>query len=190
MGLEQKATYGQVLIACNCLQRKNFTAAQLQDTKGEVLLAVCMVEAYLPANELDFKLHLLRHLVKHIENTGPSWVTSMFVYESMWARLVDWATNTAAPELTLLRSFADYELAMFAYWRNPDVFNLPELKQFTQEFIQNAVHRYQLPISTPTDDAAAPEVQLKGLQNGSLDAQQLGRVRLALHQYYVEWEKG
>lgn len=71
---------------------------------------------------------MLSYTNKHV------WVTSMFVYETIWSQMVDWATSMAAPQLTLLkglcsfqqrwqariqqrtllRSFADYELAMFA----------------------------------------------------------------------------
>lgn len=217
-GVEQKAAYGQLLTACQCLQRKplaceGFTAAELEDTYREVLLAVCMVEGYLPANELVSKLHMLLHLQAHIKRTGPAWVTSMFVYESMWSQLVKWCTNMAAPELTLLRSIADYELAMFAYWTDPTAFDMPELTCFTDEFIAEAVHRYQLPIGDPasaprpstatataanptaahaTGPAAPPaaSVQLKGLQNKRLDPLLLGRIRLALHQYYMEKASG
>lgn len=93
LGPEQRAAYSQLLTACSCLQRKQFTPQQLDDTRAEVVLALAMVEAYLPTNELDIKLHMLLHLVDNIANTGPAWVTSMFVYESMWAQLLRMATR-------------------------------------------------------------------------------------------------
>ncbi len=59
--------------------------------------------------KLDFKKpkHSKSRKIHH--PWAPAWVTSMFVYESLWALLVHWATNKDTPELTILRSYSDFE---------------------------------------------------------------------------------
>lgn len=67
--------------------------------------------------------------------------------ESMWSCLVDWATNTAAPGLTLLRAFSDYELAVFAVLKDQDAFSLPALTQFTDR-LKAETTKYEMPCSS------------------------------------------
>eukprot|EP00775_Hariotina_reticulata_P000311 gene312-523_t len=185
LGMEQRAALNQLLHACNCLQRKHFTAAELQELQGEVLLAVCMVEAYLPVNEMDIKLHVLLHLADKIQNSGPLWTTSMFPYEGMWSKLVDWATNPGRPELSLLRNFCDYELASFAYWQAPDSFSVPAVKAFTEEYAKEIAVRYQVPCSP--DIAAAVGITLGSAKLTSCSAVVDVKLRLAIHLYYNDF---
>lgn len=70
-------------------------------------------------------------------------------------------------------------------YQDSKAFNLPELQQFTKEFVDEAALRYQLPVQDP-----APVPDLKRLQAGRLDPQLRGRVRLALQRYYMEWHDG
>jgi hypothetical protein len=186
VGVEQRAAFNQLLHACNCLQRKQFTASELQELEGEVLLAICMIEAFLPINEMDIKLHALLHLTQKIRNSGPLWTTSMFPYEGMWSKLVNWATNQASPELSLLRNFCDYELASFAYWQAPDQFSVPAVKLFTEEYAQEMAIRYHVPCSP---DITAPV----GIRTGSLKLARCSagvdvQLRLAIHLYYCDYD--
>jgi len=110
LGAEQKRAYGKVLRACGLLWSKSFRSQDDITALRELVLdALASVELYLPSTELDMKMHNLLHLVEKVLIVGPAWVTSMFVYESLWALLVHWATNKDTPELTILRSYADFE---------------------------------------------------------------------------------
>lgn len=147
-------------------------------------MAVCMVEAYLPVNEMDIKLHSLIHLAAKILNTGPLWVTSMFPCEGIWAKLVNWITNRAAPEVTLSRSFSDFEAAFHAYLQAPKEFCIPALKQFTEEFMHDNSAKYNIPRDPRTDAASLESTGFKG---PSAAHPTEVKVKLAVHQYYMDF---
>lgn len=136
-----------------------------------------MVEAYLPVNEMDIKLHGLLHLVEKIHNIGPLWTTSMFPYESMWGKLV--------AMLSLLRSFADFELAAFAYWRDPDGFMVPGASLLTTKYAAEVSARFQIPMSAPNNSVS---LQLKFPRPPKHDDRSRLQLRLAVHQYYIDFD--
>lgn len=185
IGAEQRAAYCQLLHAFGCIQRKHFTAAELEEAEGELILAVCMVQAFLPVNENDLKLISLLDLARKIRNTGPLWVTSMFVFEGIWSIIVKWATNRAAPEVTMLRSFADYELAVFAFWKDPDRFDLYDLTQLTVEYAKKVSLRYRI----PCQPSITVDIQPQGGLLPALDTEDTVKLRLTMHRYYMADEE-
>lgn len=182
LGTKQRAALLQLLRALCSIQRKQWTAADLDQAHGDLLLAVCMVEAYLPVTEMDIKLHALLHLPDKIRSTGPLWTTSMFVYEGMWSVLLRLASNQRSPELSLLRGFADHELAFMAYWEDPERFAVRAVRSFEEDFVQKTSERYQVPRPVPDQQA---EVVLTGaFTNIAATDPQL----LALHTMYLYYD--
>lgn len=135
---------------------------------------------------MDIKVHALWHMPDKILDTGPLWATAMWVYEGIWSKLVDWATNEAAPELTLLRSFCDYEVASFAYWRDPEGFSVPAVTRFTVEYAQEAALRYSVP-RDPVQERLITE-SLGGVRLNKPGHRFDPNIRLALHYYYMDYE--
>jgi len=82
--------------------------------------------------ELDLKLHGLLHLVDKIVLTGQLWVTSMFVYESMWGQFGRWSRNQCHVELSMFRSFLSFEMAYHAFWKSPGTFSFKELSRLSE----------------------------------------------------------
>jgi hypothetical protein len=140
----QQEAIGRLLIVCSALQAKTWTKEKVEEVRSQVLMAICCVEAYLPATELDLKLHALVHLPDKILKTGPLWVTSMFVYESMWGHFGRWSRNQCHLELSMLRSFMSFEVAYHAYWDNPEKFAFSEVSKFTEKLHKMAA-LYQVP---------------------------------------------
>jgi hypothetical protein len=159
---------------------KVWTATELDQLQGDVIMALCEVEAYLPVTEMDLKLHALIHLPEKIRQTGPLWVTAMWVYESMWKQLLRFSRNQASPELSILRGFADFELATFCFWAAPDQFAVKAIKDFQDEFVQETSLRYNIPRAAPMADIEYDG----GVQHMKPDNDTL----LALHQYYMSYD--
>jgi hypothetical protein len=164
------------------LKRKKWTAAELDMVEGDVIMVLCEVEAYLPLTEMDLKLHILIHIPDKIRKTGPLWVTAMWVYEGMWKQLLRFSRNQAAPELSILRGYADYELAMHAFWEDPEKFAVKAIRDFQDDFVEETSLRYQIPRElTPT-----ATIQYDGaLQHRSPDNKTL----FALHNFYVNYHE-
>jgi hypothetical protein len=115
LGKQQHMAMLQLLKACNMLWWKSYhSTACLLEVQKLVVEAVCAVQAYLPASELDIKLHDMLHLVEKIRMTGPLMMTSMFPYETLNGGLIRRATNKANPEATMMRSNVLYEVGSFA----------------------------------------------------------------------------
>ena len=139
LGKWQREAYMELINACNVLQKKKWTIAELEEAKAAVLHAICLVEAYLPANEMDMKLHALLHLPDRIRCSGPLWCTSMFTYESLCGKIADWGSfNTAHPEVTIMRCFTDMEIGFFKFWEDEASFSLPAIKQFKDDVLADA----------------------------------------------------
>lgn len=162
------------------LGRKVWTATELDQLQGDVIMALCEFEAYLPFTEVDLKLHALTHLLEKIRQTGPLWVMAMWVYESMWKQLLRFSRNQAAPELSILRGFADFELATFAFWAAPDQFAVKPINNLEAEFVQETSLRYNIPRAVPMADIEFDG----GVQHMKPDNDTL----LALHQYYMSYD--
>jgi hypothetical protein len=66
-----KAALHRLIKTLCMLQRKRWTLADLEELQGEVLKAICMVEAYLPVDQRNIQLHALRHLpLQHRASMG------------------------------------------------------------------------------------------------------------------------
>lgn len=199
LGAKQKKAYGKVLRACGLLWSKSFRCTQdISDLRDLVLDALANVEAYLPSSELDMKLHNLLHLVEKILIVGPAWVSSMFVYESLWAVLVHWATNKETPELTIMRSFADFEFAYLTLINLPDGGQMDASKQLLKELDdKTALHDLWLParISSEELEAVVQHADFKaGFCLSGHDSSNTLLVHLHLlylstdDQYRMEWD--
>jgi hypothetical protein len=183
LGRQQRKALCQLLKALGSLQRKKWTAAELAELDGEVILAICMVEAYLPLCEMDLKVHAILHLPGKIRRTGPLWVTAMWVYEGMWNHLLRFSRNQAHPELSLLRQYSDYEDAMRAFWLDPDKFAVKAISTFTEETVQEVALRYQIPREAYDSRTATVGMDVyKSHSKASADT------RLALHMYYIHYD--
>lgn len=183
MGAKQRQAIKRLLNTLCSLSRKKWTATEVDDAEGEVIMTVCEVEAYLPLTENDMKLHAVTHMPRKVRRTGPLWVTAMWVYEGMWKQLLRFASNQAAPELSMLRAFADYELAMFAFWLDPERFAIKPIIMFQEECVEEMALRYQIPRGI----AAATVVQFEGLARNMRAAADAEMV-LALHMYYLQYD--
>lgn len=179
IGPKQREAYQALLLACNAISSKSFTQLQLQEARGKLLLAVCLVEACLPAVECDIKLHALTHLADKVERTCPLWTACMFIYEAMWCTFARFSINTANPELSMLRSFADYELAYLQYWLDPDSCSLSGIRKLDAELEEAKAHLYQVH-RTPASLDAAVLVPQQALYSANMS----GALTLALHCYY------
>lgn len=182
IGAPQREAYQALLKACSAVSRKSLTRAQLQEAHGQLLLAVCKVEAYLPAVECDIKLHALTHLADKVERTGPLWTVCMFIYEAMWCTFARFSLNTANPELSMLRSFADYELAYPQYWLDPDKFSLSGIRKLDAELEEAKAHLYQV-LRKPAAPEAAVLVPVQASRAATLSAP----LTQALHYYYESY---
>lgn len=183
-GKKQRETLRQLIKVLCLLQRKRWTLDDLDELQGEVIKAVCMVEAYLPVNQMDIKLHDLIHLTGKIYDTGPLWVTAMWVYEGMWKLLLAFCRNQAHPELSLQRSFADYEAAMYVFWRDPEAFSCKAIDTFNEACVEAVAAQYSF--LRDRDPSGTVEVQA-GNTFKHVNSNISGDTRLALHMYYVQW---
>jgi hypothetical protein len=73
-----------------------------------LLVSLACVELFLPACELDIKLHNLVHMVDVIRRHGPLWTGSMFPYEHLWHKMGKWVTNRRYPETTMMHTLSHY----------------------------------------------------------------------------------
>jgi hypothetical protein len=76
--------------------------ALLDTLEERVIEVICAAEQHLSASECDIKWHNYSHTIQKIRATGPVWVTSMWVYESMWSVLGKLATKKDTPEITCI----------------------------------------------------------------------------------------
>lgn len=183
IGSYQRATYAQLLHTCNMLQRKKWTAHDLLAVRGEIVRTLCMVELYLPCTELDAKLHMLLHMPAKIMATGPLWVTSMWVYEAMWARLLGWARNLAYPEVSMMRGYNEFLAAHYEFWGEPKGFAAKEAQEFSSKFRDETAARYQIPRGLASTDTTCKMLGVGTSRR--LDSQG----RSALHVYYQGWDE-
>jgi hypothetical protein len=104
----------------------------------------------------------------------------MFTYESLMGIFARWASNMAHPEVTILRSYADYEGAMLAAWRSPDLFSLSGIQKLDELLAEPIQARYQVQ-RQPVVPVA--EVQLPQQQRCSSAPASQARM-LALHFHF------
>lgn len=182
MERRQREALHSLLKACSALQRKKWTTVDLDLLKARVLTAVCMVEAHLPINEMDMKLHALTHLVEKVYATGPLWVTSMFSYESLWGRMTRWARNQNAPEVSMVHTYGVHEATLFLFLTNPKAYAFKPSDRFIDEEFQ--LSRYQFHRGGSHEVC----VKMKGLAVMIDKPEQ--NLLLAMHEYYREWDDG
>jgi len=186
LGKKQRDTLRQLIKVLCLLQRKRWTLADLEELQGEVIKAVCKMEAHLPVNQMDLKVHGVTHLPAKIIATSPLWVTAMWVYEGLWKLLLAFSRNQAYPELSLMRAFADYEAAMYVYWRNPEAFSCKALTTFNEMCVEAVAAKYSF--EQDRDPSGTVEVQA-GNTFRHVNRNIPGDTRLALHMYYVQWHE-
>ena len=99
--------------------------SDMEDLETVVIEAVCKLEFWLPATELDIKCHNLLHLAQKINSTGPVCWTSMWRYESMWGTFAKHARKKDSVGLTTLRRIEEEEALQLHALSNPDAYLLP-----------------------------------------------------------------
>ncbi len=70
------------------------------------------MENLFPAWDMDINRHMVMELARRRERTGPTWALSMFPFERMWKRLIDWMKQVTHPEATITRSFMAYRTVL------------------------------------------------------------------------------
>lgn len=125
MPIEVNEAYIEVLRVCHLLSRKSMPQSDLEDLERIVIEAVCKLEFWLPATELDIKCHNLLHLAQKIRSTGPVCWTSMWRYESMWGTFAKHARKKDSVGLTTLRRIEEEEALQLHALSNPDSYLLP-----------------------------------------------------------------
>ena len=70
------------------------------------------LEVHLPAWELDITRHMLLHMIEQIPSRGPLWAWSMWAYERLWNRLLQWKTQKTYPEATIANQFKAFKVAI------------------------------------------------------------------------------
>jgi hypothetical protein len=182
LGKPQRLAYMKLLAASNMLWSKSFRSmSDVCHVQQMLNDALAHVELSLPSTELDIKLHNMVHLVEKISKAGPLWTSSMFVYESMWACLVRWASKKDTPELTILRNFSDYEYASLALLDNPNSeFNgklTDSLESQVQLWLPSKMAAKDRVCSVDVRDELVPVISL-------LDRQWQKTLLIDLHQLY------
>jgi hypothetical protein len=125
MPVEVNEAYIEVLRVCHLLSRKSMPQSDMEDLERVVIEAVCKLEFWLPATELDIKCHNLLHLAQKINSTGPVCWTSMWRYESMWGTFAKHARKKDSVGLTTLRRIEEEEALQLHALSNPDAYLLP-----------------------------------------------------------------
>ncbi len=133
----------EVLRVMHLLGRKRIPVEELDKLEKVVALAVANAEFWIPASELDIKLHNVLHMVDKIRAAGPVGPTSMWVYESMWHNLGSQVAKRDTPEVTCLRRVSDQEAFLLHYSSHPDMYNLDEIDVLGKAAYWNphALHR-------------------------------------------------
>ena len=181
IGRWQREAYMRLIDACNVLQKKKWTMAELEEARAQVLYAICLVEAYLPACEMDMKLHALLHLPDRIRYAGPLWCTSMFTYESLCGKIADWGSfNKAHPEVTIMRCFTDMEIGFMKFWEDEAAFSLPAIRQFKEDVLADA--GYHIHRASPYEGPLNVEVSRP---SGSGEVACTPSMYAILHYYYL-----
>jgi hypothetical protein len=188
LGAEQRTALRELMFALGSIQHKKWTAAALDQAEGELLQAICLVEAYLPVTELDMKTHAPLHLPEKIRRTGPLFVTACWVYEGMWQTVLRLMTNQRFPELTALRSAADYEAAFFAFWSAPHKFAIKPLKRLQEAFEQQTAAKFQIPreLASRTTPAVAEAAGAGRFERCMASGDGVRETALAFHFFYLQ----
>lgn len=70
------------------------------------------MEILWPAYDLDINRHMILHIAKHLQLTGPTWALTMFPFERKWKSLGDMMHQCAHPESNIMREFRAFKLAL------------------------------------------------------------------------------
>ena len=79
-------------------------------TRTENILAD--MEALWPGYDLDINRHMILHIARHIQLSGPTWALTMFPFERKWKSLGNMMHQTAHPESNMMREFRAFKLAL------------------------------------------------------------------------------
>jgi hypothetical protein len=74
--------------------------------------ALADMEELYPAWDLDINRHMVLEIARHRARSGPLWALTMFPFERMWKRLIDWMKQVVHPEATMIRSYRAYRAAL------------------------------------------------------------------------------
>jgi hypothetical protein len=115
--------YTSLLLALGMANEKAYTPIDVAILSERILVALVRVEASLPCSELDMKLHSVLHMPKRILDAGPLMGVSMWLYESMWKKLLSMRGNNAYPEQTMINIFALLEVSWLEFNKNPALYS-------------------------------------------------------------------
>ena len=146
---ELNEAFIEVLRVMHLLGRKTISKDELHDLQEAVVTAVANAEFWVPASELDIKLHNLLHFVDKIRDTGPVGPTSMWVYESMWHNLGQQATKRDTPEVTCLRRIADQEALHLHFSSHPEMYNMKSISEEVNHWDPRSLYRSHIKQELP-----------------------------------------
>lgn len=102
------------MLSLSLVNDKAYPAASTDEVFKSMALALSLVEVYLPASELDIKLHDCLHLAERLPQLGPNHTTAMWAYEGYWSYLKRLMKKHDTPEVTCMLSLAVRDVALAA----------------------------------------------------------------------------
>ena len=96
------------------LWEKSITPEQLDHIEAAFPEGLTEMECVLPAWELNINRHMVLHLVEAVRQNDPCWTWSMFGFEQLWNRLLQWMSQGSHPEATMLNAFTAFNTATAA----------------------------------------------------------------------------
>ena len=122
LGVQQRKGLFAFLDVLSRLWAKTIKAADVEKLKRELQCALVCMEVAFPAWELDITRHMLLHMVEQIPVRGPLWAWSMWPYERLWHRMLQWKNQDTNPEATMANAFKAFKVAdsLLSRWDEDD----------------------------------------------------------------------
>lgn len=126
MGPEQRKVVFDDLDLLSAVWSRRISVRDAKALKDQAYWVMARLEVYLPAWELDITRHMLLHMIEHIPEKGPVWFWSMWAYERLWNRLMQWKSQQAHPEHTVANQFKAFKVALTILSESAAAGNLEE----------------------------------------------------------------
>lgn len=112
MGEKQRAAVFAFFDLLSAVWCRRISVRDAQSLTSQAYRIMAELEVLLPAWELDITRHMLLHMIEQISSKGPLWAWSMWAYERLWNRLLQWKTQKTHPEATIANQFKAFKVAI------------------------------------------------------------------------------
>ena len=112
MGEKQRAAVFAFFDLLSVVWCRRISVRDAQSLTSQAYRIMAELEVLLPAWELDITRHMLLHMIEQISSKGPLWAWSMWAYERLWNRLLQWKTQKTHPEATIANQFKAFKVAI------------------------------------------------------------------------------